>query len=110
MEKYWSLFEMGQAVYSDSYKIQHRKKLEAVLHKGGKCIRCGYSSSIDALDFHHVDPSDKEMGWTRMRGLKMQTIEKELKKCICVCNRCHREIHSIIGLIASIEKRRLELK
>lgn len=27
---------------------------------GGKCEKCGYNKCLDALEFHHKDPSQKE--------------------------------------------------
>lgn len=71
-----------------------RKKVEAVKSKGGKCTRCGYSGCIEALDFHHVDPSEKEVGWEIMRYWGQERMALELSKCILVCANCHREIHA----------------
>lgn len=79
---------------------KRRKKLKemAVLYKGGKCIVCNYSRYIGALDFHHVDESDKEFSLS-VNGLtrSWQRIQIELDKCVLVCSNCHREIHG--GLI-----------
>jgi hypothetical protein len=69
-------------------------KLYAVKYLGGKCIRCGYNSCVDALDFHHREPSKKEGKMTRVLRRSFKNIKKELDKCDLVCCRCHREIHS----------------
>jgi DNA-binding CsgD family transcriptional regulator len=78
--------------------IWHRKRLKerAVEYKGGMCECCGYDRAIEALEFHHKNPNDKDfhpsgksISWVRMK--------KEIDKCIMVCANCHREIHS--GLI-----------
>lgn len=37
-----------------------KRKYEAILKKGGKCENCGYNENISALDFHHINPEDKE--------------------------------------------------
>lgn len=42
-------------------------KKKAVEFLGGKCNRCGYCKSYAAFDFHHIDPTQKEMHWTKMR-------------------------------------------
>jgi hypothetical protein len=34
----------------------------AVVYKGGKCQCCGYNKYIGALEFHHVDPEQKDFG------------------------------------------------
>lgn len=37
-------------------------KLKAVEYKGGCCEICGYKRSVEALEFHHKDPSKKDFG------------------------------------------------
>ena len=81
--------------------VQRRReklKLLAVEYKGGECEVCGYKKCVNALEFHHIDPNEKEFGvgengYTR----SIEAIKKELDKCILVCSNCHREIHA--GLI-----------
>lgn len=67
----------------------------AVEYKGGKCVFCGYCRDIAALDFHHLDETQKDFGLSQ-KGLtrSWQKIQEELGKCILVCANCHREIHS----------------
>lgn len=36
-------------------------KKRAVELKGGKCERCGYDKCLDALEFHHINPEEKEI-------------------------------------------------
>ena len=68
-------------------------KEEAVSYKGGKCEQCGYNKCIDAFDFHHIDPKEKEYDWRRMRRKSRDIMFKELDKCMLLCANCHREIH-----------------
>ena len=78
--------------------VQRRRekvKQMAVEYKGGKCERCGYDKCIEALEFHHLDPSEKDFGiaskgYTR----SWESVKNELDKCIMVCANCHREIHN----------------
>jgi hypothetical protein len=73
-------------------------KLKALEFMGNKCLICGYDKCSDALEFHHLDPTKKDFGISSDGNTRSwDIISAELKKCICVCNRCHREIHS--GLI-----------
>lgn len=60
---------------------------------GGKCTKCGYDKCVDALEFHHLDPSIKEFHLGEARGLSIDKLQKELDKCILVCRNCHTEIH-----------------
>lgn len=81
--------------------VQRRRnkiKEMAVQYKSGKCCICGYNRYIGALEFHHLDPHQKDFGigskgYTR----SFDKVKEELDKCICVCANCHREIHA--GLI-----------
>lgn len=79
---------------------KRRDKIKELLveYKGGKCELCGYNKCIGALEFHHLDPTQKEYsigykGYTR----SIEKNKKEADKCVLVCANCHREIHT--GLI-----------
>lgn len=72
-------------------------KEKAVEYKGGRCQNkeCGYNKQISALEFHHLDPSQKDFaigneGQTR----SWQKVKTEIDKCVLLCCRCHREIHA----------------
>ena len=74
---------------------RYHLKDKAIEYKGGKCEICGYDKCKEALEFHHLDPSQKDFGigsdgCTR----SWEKVKEELDKCICVCANCHREIHS----------------
>ena len=60
---------------------------------GGKCSICSYNKCFDALEFHHVDPKEKEFHLGEARGYSIDKLRKELDKCILVCRNCHTEIH-----------------
>ena len=71
-------------------------KIECVKYKGGKCIDCAYSKSINALEFHHRDPLEKDFDISKYRtqGRNLSpAVIKELDKCDLLCCRCHRERH-----------------
>ena len=72
---------------------RHRTKQKLVEYKGGKCQVCGYNKCITCLDFHHTDPTEKEMkisGSTK----SFEKQKKEVDKCVLVCHNCHGEIHA----------------
>jgi hypothetical protein len=62
---------------------------------GGCCQICGYNRSHKALEFHHIDPNEKEMGFgeTRANNVKWSLLVEELRKCILLCSNCHKEVH-----------------
>jgi len=65
---------------------------QALSYKGGKCEICGYCRSSRALDFHHVNPREKDFTLSS-RMTSWVKIKKELDKCILLCANCHREVH-----------------
>ena len=56
------------------------------------CEKCGYNKTYYALEFHHTN-KNKEYVISRMRTHSIETILKEIEKCLVVCANCHREIH-----------------
>lgn len=86
-------------LHNDQNKERKRQlKKEAVDYKGGKCSVCGYSKYQGALEFHHINPSEKEDTIANLIN-ELQTLEQmknELNKCILVCSNCHKEIHGDI--------------
>ena len=72
---------------------QRKLKIKSVEYKGGCCVRCGYDKYYGALDFHHLDPSQKDFNLGNCKLTNFEKIKSELDKCILVCSNCHREIH-----------------
>jgi hypothetical protein len=72
-------------------------KLKAVHYKGGQCCICRYAKCMEALDFHHLHPEDKDHSLydsNRKIQWDLKIHKDEIDKCILVCANCHREIHS----------------
>ena len=75
---------------------QKRNKERAIIQKGGKCERCGYSKSVAALEFHHRDRTEKGQGIAKMMLRKWNDILAEIEKCDLLCSNCHREVEEEI--------------
>jgi 5-methylcytosine-specific restriction endonuclease McrA len=74
---------------------QRQLKSLAIEYKGGSCTICGYNKCNSALEFHHLNPKEKDFTLGHMKQKKFDDkIKKELDKCILLCANCHREIHS----------------
>ena len=72
------------------------RKYHFIMQKGGKCEICGYSENFSALEFHHINPDEKELKLD-MRSFsnnKYELLSKEVEKCMLLCANCHREIHN----------------
>jgi hypothetical protein len=80
----------------DKFRVKtHRQKIKqmAINYKGGCCQECGYNKCNAALEFHHLDPNEKDFGIGSYTVLSWDKVKIELDKCILVCANCHREIH-----------------
>jgi hypothetical protein len=75
-------------------KTRQKRRDKAYAILGGKCKICGYKESQDAFDIHHIKGDDKIFTLSCSWGLKWSKIQEELKKCILLCCRCHREVHA----------------
>ena len=71
-----------------------KRKLDAIAYKGGHCESCGYDKCPEALEFHHLDPSEKEANWNKIRLWSWKKCTQELDKCALLCSNCHREEHA----------------
>jgi hypothetical protein len=69
-------------------------KKRAVDYLGGSCYNCGYSKCLSALEFHHVNPEEKDFSICSQDGKTFEDIKPELDKCILLCSNCHREVHA----------------
>lgn len=69
-----------------------RSKQKLVDYKGGCCEKCGYNKTVAALQFHHLDPNEKDftIGGS---SYSFERLKIEVDKCIMVCATCHIEIH-----------------
>lgn len=70
-----------------------RTKMELVKYKGGCCVECGYNKCIEALQFHHLDPLEKDFTISG-KSWSFERLKNEVDKCILLCANCHIEIHN----------------
>lgn len=86
-------FECSPSTSNPKFKANAMKK-KVIELKGGKCERCGYDKCIDALEFHHLDPSQKDMVMANNGASpSFEKYLEEAEKCILLCANCHREEH-----------------
>lgn len=80
---------------STAYVSEQRWKKKRVLvdRLGGKCVNCGYSKNLAALDFHHRDPSQKSFALSQVNmASSLDKLIPEADKCDLLCATCHREV------------------
>lgn len=67
--------------------------LEAIDLLGGKCSKCLQVFDPVCYDFHHPDPTNKELTIGENMLLGKERLFKEIKKCVLLCANCHRLTH-----------------
>lgn len=75
-------------------------KQTLVAEAGGRCVLCGYSRYLGALEFHHLDPTAKEFslaseGVTR----SLARARAEAAKCVLLCATCHAEVEAGVAFV-----------
>ena len=78
-------------------KVQERNRL---LHADFKelkaslfCEVCG-EDAPECLDFHHVDPTQKDAAVSTLIHYGRKKLQEEIEKCKVLCSNCHRKVHS----------------
>jgi transposase-like protein/5-methylcytosine-specific restriction endonuclease McrA len=86
---------------------RRRVKEILVAEAGGCCQLCGYDRYAGALQFHHVDPADKEFALAS-RGLarSLAKARVEVAKCVLLCGNCHAEVEAGLATIPACTARR----
>ena len=66
-------------------------KRQLVDFLGGKCVDCGYSEHLAAIDFDHIEPSTKMTTVSKLlNNAPEELVWIEAKKCELRCANCHR--------------------
>lgn len=73
-------------------KRRYNFKSKAAMLLGSVCNRCGFKH-LAALDFHHLDPTEKEFRVSDMISMSWEIVEKEILKCELLCKNCHAIEH-----------------
>lgn len=73
---------------------RHKEKREFLMNfkESSGCKHCGITDPR-CLEFHHLDPSQKEFHVTTKLYKSIEEIMEEAKKCIVLCCNCHRILH-----------------
>lgn len=94
-------------VYSREYYVKNKEsrsqkakekrfanKQRALDYLGRVCTDCGNEFHHVAMDFHHRDPSQKDIALGYLWNWKWSSRhEEELDKCVLLCANCHRIRH-----------------
>jgi DNA-binding CsgD family transcriptional regulator len=88
-------FRCRRCVSEATSRARRRLKAKLAAEFGGRCAICGYDTCLRALEFHHVDPSQKAFaigveGVTR----SLEALRAEAAKCVLLCRNCHAEVEA----------------
>lgn len=78
-----------------------RRKREAVNHFGDRCHDCGGSYQDFQYDFHHLDPTKKDVNPSKALANNNWA---ELEKCVMVCANCHRARHHFMRVANKVKE------
>ncbi|OHD23713.1 MAG: hypothetical protein A2Y38_24710 [Spirochaetes bacterium GWB1_59_5] len=80
-----------------AFKRRLKQEHALVLHefRGYGCALCPEKEPC-CLSAHHVDPNKKEFNVTLAYTwcINVERLRGELKKCVCLCENCHRKVHA----------------
>lgn len=65
-----------------------------------KCCICNYDKFGGSLDFHHINPKEKDRK-IPYNITSFNLIKDEIEKCVLVCKNCHYELHNLIRIDAN---------
>ena len=90
----------------NSYCVERwvKRKINAIKYKGSSCLDCGISFPEEPyviFDFHHRDPSQKDVDWGKLKLRSQKSINTELDKCDLLCSNCHRKRHHMFPFLGS---------
>ena len=92
---------MGFRTKEQLYKYQIQRwiliKQKAIVYKGSVCQHCFKEYPYPAMQFHHTDPSTKDVTWSKLRLRSWDKITHELDKRILLCANCHAIEHSSLS-------------
>ena len=76
--------------------LRWAKKIKLINSLGGCCQHCR-NTNIEQLTFHHTNPKTKSQNITNLIQNRFSEALKEAKKCLLLCENCHRKIHNKIS-------------
>jgi len=91
-KKYYASNKQKHKAYIKSKKAELLDLVNDIKAKS-KCLLCP-EIHIATLDFHHRDPSTKEMEISKAvyAGWPKEKLLAEIEKCDVICSNCHRKL------------------
>lgn len=88
--------QYAREVQNPKAKARRRARKELLNSSKPPCVKCGETRDY-VLQYHHIDPKTKEISIGASCARDAKLIEREIKKCVCLCANCHKEFHHFYG-------------
>ena len=96
VQKRWAKRNPGK-IRDNKKRFYRSRKIKALALLGNSCFSCSIEytgNNAPIFEFHHPDPTKKEIGVTRLFTNKTwDTVLLELSKCVILCANCHNLHH-----------------
>ncbi len=80
---------------SEAVTRRRRKVKRALVEEaGGACTVCGYDRCVAALEFHHLEPANKQFALSQRAARSLKSSRAEAEKCMLLCANCHSEVEA----------------
>jgi 5-methylcytosine-specific restriction endonuclease McrA len=66
-----------------------------LLKSKSSCFICGYKEHTEILQFHHLNPTEKNFDFSRgsIGNISRKRLINEIDKCELLCPNCHNWLH-----------------
>jgi len=91
--------KINMAAKTNLKKLYNENRQMALVYKGGKCVVTG---KTDDIEFHHLNPDEKEANVSQLFRSQWDVIKAELDKCIPLTMKVHRKLHRKLHKIKAI--------
>jgi len=89
-------------INKDIYSKYRKKSIKKSYNRGQEfmdrykkycgCQKCG-EKRFWVLDFHHIDPNEKNHPLPYFKTYVLSVIKNEIRKCKVLCRNCHTDFH-----------------